>query len=158
MSSPYWQAIERTYKAELNRSSADVLRYMIHRADFQSGRCAPGLHRILIDLGMGMRTFLAAREHLRQLGHLAWVQRKIAGRYNDTTEYRISREWLVLNDTNGVGAKRRQKHTTLRPRKSKLESPRFNAAVPPDRRCPVCGAQSAGSTGRCFEHLKEAKP
>lgn len=114
MPSPYWEVVERVYAEHLPRREADLLRYLIHRADFATGRCAPGFRRILKDVGMGLRTFLAARESLRSKGHITWTQRKIAGQYNDTTEYQLTPQWWVLNDTQGVGAKRHRKHTTRR--------------------------------------------
>lgn len=112
---PYWRKIEETYGIGLSRREGDLLRYLIHRADFKTGRCYPGFRRILKDMGMNIRTFLAARLALHSLGHLTWTQRRTIGRQNDTTEYQLAPWWWVLPYTQGVGVKGHRKHTTAKP-------------------------------------------
>lgn len=111
---PYWKMIERTYKAGLDWRAATLLRYLIHRADFKTGECSPGYRRILMDTGLTTRGFAQARETLLNAGHLSWVFKRLAHKENDLTEYRLAKQWVVVNDNQGGGSNRRQKHTTAK--------------------------------------------
>ena len=95
MPSPYWDRVEEVYKLGLPRNQQALLLYLLHRADFKTGRCSPGLAKLRAELSLTTRSILNARKELRSGAHITWVVRTAPGELHEATEYRLSHRWVV---------------------------------------------------------------